>query len=122
MGLPDADGISSSKLYRIKLYRLGDEPEIVVIVGTNCISEYNSKYNTEQIVFVRAGFNSVGPIGPCAYGSPHWSYLYSRLFKYTQQHTPCFTENSNDYNFFMGPTPPTGGTVFCSLEHYEIQF
>jgi len=47
MTLSDSDGISSSKLYRIKLYRFGDEPEIVVIVGTNYISEYNSKYNTD---------------------------------------------------------------------------
>jgi hypothetical protein len=29
--------------------------------------------------------------------------IYSRLFKYTQQHTAGFTENSNDFIFYGAP-------------------
>ena len=39
----------------------------------------------------RAGLKQIGPIAPnCA---PH--FIYSRLFKHTQQHTAGFTENSS---------------------------
>jgi hypothetical protein len=34
------------------------------------------------------------PIGPAPEG-PHTGVIYSRLFKYTQQHTVCFTENQH---------------------------
>ena len=103
MALSDADSISSSKLYRIKLYRFGDEPEIVVIVGTNCISEYNSKYNTDQIVCVRAGFNSIEPIGPCAYKGFHTRVIYSRLFKYTQHTLPVLQRTAMIIISLWGP-------------------
>ena len=40
---------------------------------------------------------ALSQLGPALMGPSAW-VIYSRLFKYTQQHTAGFTENSNDYN------------------------
>jgi len=51
-------------------------------------------YNT--MTSYRVGFKPTGPIalqlGPALNG-PRAGVIYSRLFKYTDQHTACFSEN-----------------------------